>query len=38
MAAGDEFTEAGQIQINGEIIKINPGETLEDAYAKIREK
>lgn len=37
MAAGDEFTEAGQIQINGEIIKINPGETLEDAYAKIRD-
>jgi len=37
MAAGDEFTVAGQIQINGEIIKINPGETLEDAYAKIRD-
>lgn len=37
MAAGDEFAEAGQIQINGEIIKINPGETLEDAYAKIRD-
>lgn len=37
MAAGDEFTEEGQIQINGELIRINPGETLEDAYAKIRD-
>lgn len=37
MAAADEFTESGQIQINGEVIEIYAGETLEDAYAKIRD-
>lgn len=37
MAASDVFTENGQIQINGEVIDIYAGETLEDAYAKIRD-
>lgn len=37
MAAGDVFTEPGQIQVNGEIIEIEKGETLEDAYAKVRD-
>lgn len=37
MAAADTFTEGGSIQINGEVIEIAEGETLEEAYAKIRD-
>lgn len=37
MAATDVFTQKGTVQINGEIIEIQEGETLEDAYAKIRD-
>lgn len=37
MAANDVFTSSGKVQINGETITINQGETLEDAYAKIRD-
>lgn len=37
MAATDVFTQKGEVQINGEIIEIQEGETLEDAYAKIRD-
>lgn len=38
MAASDTFTEPGQVQINGEIIEVEEGETLEDVYAKIRDR
>lgn len=37
MAASDTFTEPGQVQINGEIIDVKEGESLEDVYAKIRD-
>ncbi len=37
MAPPDVFTQKGTIQINGEMIEIQEGETLEDAYAKIRD-
>lgn len=37
MAPTDVFTQEGTVQINGEIIEIHEGETLEDAYAKIRD-
>lgn len=37
MAPTDVFTQKGEVQINGEIIEIQEGETLEDAYAKIRD-
>lgn len=37
MAPTDVFTQKGTIQINGEMIEIQEGETLEDAYAKIRD-
>lgn len=37
MAPTDVFTQKGTVQINGEIIEIQEGETLEDAYAKIRD-
>lgn len=34
---GFPLTEEGQVQINGEIIEVHPGETLEDVYKKIRD-
>lgn len=37
MAADEVFKEDGQVQVNGEVIEIYKGETLEDAYAKIRD-
>ncbi len=39
MAAADVIAkdEAGDIQINGEIISVKAGETLEEVYAKIRD-
>lgn len=37
MGADDVFDKDGQIQINGEVIEIKKGETLENAYAKIRD-
>lgn len=37
MAATDVFTEDGKVQINGQSIEIKKGETLEEAYAKIRD-
>lgn len=37
MAATDVFTEEGDIQINGEMIHVAKGDTLEDVYAEIRD-
>ena len=37
MAATDVFTEEGDIQINGEMIHVAKGATLEDVYAEIRD-
>lgn len=34
---GFPLTTSGQVQINGEVIDLYAGETLEDAYAKIRD-
>ncbi len=31
------FTEKGQVQINGEVIEIKEGDTLQDVYAKVRD-
>lgn len=37
MSASSTFSESGKIQINGEVIKVEAGETLEDVYAKVRD-
>ena len=37
MAATDKFTADGKVQINGQSIEVKKGETLEEAYAKIRD-
>ncbi len=37
MAATDTFDKDGQIQVNGEVIEVKKGETLEDVYAKVRD-
>lgn len=37
MNANDVFTEAGDVQINGEVIGVKPGDTLQDVYANIRD-
>ena len=37
MTATDVFTEDGKVQINGQSIEVEKGETLEEAYAKIRD-
>lgn len=37
MAATDVFAEDGKVQINGQSIEIKKGETLEEAYARIRD-
>lgn len=37
MGEKDKFTKDGKVQINGQTIEIEQGETLEEAYAKIRD-
>lgn len=37
MAATDKFNADGKVQINGQSIEVKKGETLEEAYAKIRD-